>query len=627
MVSIFEKDDAGMAPWTVNAKEILNRFIIQHQCALKSNTSFDFPKPPPTAAAFHETLIIQGKTVGVSVVFEDDIIEYKPVKCSYTLQNGEALFYFNNKKLLLKTSEANAHALMNYLNAEQDYELMLQEAASRITALIDANEWSKVYDEMYQSSSCVFSKLPVKTRLDILHSFEKDFYITDYKDYFIVDLIASLMTDDAKELYTTLRQHPELVINLYRGVDDENMGDRFHELIYACFAQYFAQVDMNATVEQKHYYISERSDKTIVSVEIGKSLGDLTITQTKVGVVNTNQQLGVNPMEPVGLYYSDWNNDPEGKKDVLTYLPAIYLKYLRDKTNSENTLQFALSAAQVAGVFAGAGLLTQGATSILRIAGVLELCNATANLVLIESAYVRNKLNATEDGKKFLELWPAISTVTDVATLGIFVTSARSAMRQLGDDFGGAERRAVQREIERAEIIIAESSDNIAVFVAKPLAQKLDEIATIWKTRYPVQEMLEGRCILEDIMGQYRYSKNLGWGHTADIAPNFKGVDFYYDFTIIGNDIFAQKVVSVKTTITKDVNAWLTTKAIKDNINDLRNGLLNNGILWNGKRVRYTEAEIHVYMPKENLTPQLKSEWLNSVLQPSFLCKAYHIYQ
>jgi hypothetical protein len=52
--------------------------------------------------------------------------------------------------------------------------------------------------------------------------------------------------------------------------------------------------------------------------------------------------------------------------------------------------------------------------------------------------------------------------------------------------------------------------------------------------------MFEGRIFFEDIMGEYRYTKVDGWAHTADIAPNFIGVNFYKDFTVDGNDIFAE---------------------------------------------------------------------------------------
>lgn len=43
----------------------------------------------------------------------------------------------------------------------------------------------------------------------------------------------------------------------------------------------------------------------------------------------------------------------------------------------------------------------------------------------------------------------------------------------------------------------------------------------------PLSNMFEGRNLFEDIMGEYRYRKTEGWAHTADIADNFKAVDFY----------------------------------------------------------------------------------------------------
>ena len=57
-------------------------------------------------------------------------------------------------------------------------------------------------------------------------------------------------------------------------------------------------------------------------------------------------------------------------------------------------------------------------------------------------------------------------------------------------------------------------------------------------------------------MGHYRYKKADGWAHTSDIADNFKGVDFYKDFFELGNVISTKKVISMKTTIVKNVENW-----------------------------------------------------------------------
>jgi len=74
-------------------------------------------------------------------------------------------------------------------------------------------------------------------------------------------------------------------------------------------------------------------------------------------------------------------------------------------------------------------------------------------------------------------------------------------------------------------------ADDIASFISKPLNQKLDDISNAWKAVYP--EIFVERRLFEDIMGQYRYTKASGWGHTADIADNFKAIDFYKDFTVV----------------------------------------------------------------------------------------------
>ncbi len=85
-----------------------------------------------------------------------------------------------------------------------------------------------------------------------------------------------------------------------------------------------------------------------------------------------------------------------------------------------------------------------------------------------------------------------------------------------------------------------EEGDGLLSFVNKSIKQKLDEIANIWKTKYPLEEMFEGRSYFEEIMGEYRYTKSSGWAHTADIASNFKGVDFYKGASQ-GANIFLRK--------------------------------------------------------------------------------------
>ena len=42
-------------------------------------------------------------------------------------------------------------------------------------------------------------------------------------------------------------------------------------------------------------------------------------------------------------------------------------------------------------------------------------------------------------------------------------------------------------------------------FAAKSRPEKLEDIGNIWKTKYSVPDMLEGRTLFEDIMGKYRY--------------------------------------------------------------------------------------------------------------------------
>lgn len=149
-------------------------------------------------------------------------------------------------------------------------------------------------------------------------------------------------------------------------------------------------------------------------------------------------------------------------------------------------------------------------------------------------------------------------------------------------------------------------------FTKKSLDEKLAYIKEAWQKHYP--KLFEERGFFEKIMGEYRYKKADGWAHTTDIADNFKGVDFYKGFTEIGDDIFAETAVSMKTTTMKNVDDWLNTTAVKSNIQNLRDNIgagLDKGITWKGKTIRFEKAEIHIYTPQNNI--EIKNKWIKTL--------------
>lgn len=76
--------------------------------------------------------------------------------------------------------------------------------------------------------------------------------------------------------------------------------------------------------------------------------------------------------------------------------------------------------------------------------------------------------------------------------------------------------------------------------------------------------------------------------------------------------MYAETAVSMKTTIITDVNIWLNSKPIRDNISFLRQGIdKTKGIMSNSKKMVINKAEMHIYVPKENM--YIKDEWLNTL--------------
>jgi len=152
-----------------------------------------------------------------------------------------------------------------------------------------------------------------------------------------------------------------------------------------------------------------------------------------------------------------------------------------------------------------------------------------------------------------------------------------------------------------------EIEKRIAIFTSKTLDERLKEIDDAWKKYYP--KHFAEREFFEDLMSFYRYKATEGWKRTLEIAKNFKAVDFYKGKSI-GNQILAETAISMKTTKVKDVRQWLNSADIKKNIAFLKDGLNNlKGIDSNKHKMFINSAEIHIYMPKENITDDLLKTW------------------
>jgi hypothetical protein len=448
----FDRDKDANFPRTTFADEDISRFISLYRCAVNTNSSFTFYRPGyPNYGGLQGIIDIDSdKKARVSIILNEDLIDYKPHKNGYiNKQDGNEHLDFG--KFSIGVSSISKSEFINYLESNENTE----KAASEISRLLNSNQYKKAYELLYQASPCILSQLPYSDKIQILRNFSNEVRLDDFKDHIVISIIESINQNstDVKIFYEWLRNNPSVIYSLSKGgVDDEQTNDNLCELLYRCFNIYYsAQAEYMDDNAEGIYYIWEQRDKTLIQSQYGLN-NKLTIVQNYPGKVNKNLH-SIDPMAPVGLLYADFTNDPAGEHDMLVYMPAIYLKYLRDNKNLQNLKEFLVGAANAAGVFSGSGLLINGGKTILRIVGVIELLNATANITIYEPT-IQNKLKETEDGRKFLELWPTISIMTDVATLSIFISSARASLNQIGNSFEGVERRAIQGQIDRAETII-----------------------------------------------------------------------------------------------------------------------------------------------------------------------------
>ena len=208
----------------------------------------------------------------------------------------------------------------------------------------------------------------------------------------------------------------------------------------------------------------------------------------------------------------------------------------------------------------------------------------------------------TDKGKKsHLLSKGAVKTTMSVVVGGKILAELPKAAEKLAIKIA-----TIKKAIKEADDL-KDVSKRIASFTSKTLDDKLKEIADAWKKFYP--EVFAEREFFEDLMSFYRYKATEGWKRTLEIAKNFKAVDFYKGKSI-GNQILAETAISMKTTKAKDVRQWLNSADIKKNIAFLKDGLNKlKGIDSNKHKMFINSAEIHIYMPKENITDDLLKTW------------------
>ncbi|GHV58762.1 hypothetical protein FACS1894182_11770 [Bacteroidia bacterium] len=460
LINPFEEDEAGMSPWLTSAQQDITRLIELHRCALRKGTLYDFPQPPywPNLGTLTAKINTGNKTYNVMVQFNKDMIGYKPSKLYPELKNGTGYFYLGDCTISVVGVDQNElKSFTSYLNAETSDDAAIRSEANRITQLLNDKKWLDAYYALYQTSPCVLEQIAIKTRLQVLAQFGEEARLEDHKDHVVTSLMESMLSNssDATQLYNWAKSNPKAVISLYRGVDDENTHIRFIEALKTCFFlnEKNNLATLKSTLPKENCFIIDWSGKLWTEITYGGDLSSLAFDQKETNVQRLFLTTGVNPMQAVGVWVTDGKNS-HLESDQLMIIPAIYAKYIEQERVSKNFNDFVNVALQAGMLAGGYTLVLKGSSTILQIAGVLQMVNSAINLTL-HSQKVIVTLQKTEEGKRFLELWPTISVTMDVATLSSFVVAARKVMIDIGRDISLVEQKAIQFQIERAEAIVA----------------------------------------------------------------------------------------------------------------------------------------------------------------------------
>jgi hypothetical protein len=481
--------------------------------------------------------------------------------------------------------------------------------------------------------------------------------------------------DDAYLLLGDIKEE-KLLANLYRRVDDSFGPDNFTRLIvtlchYALRnntappndANIFVWDDSFINRSDINYKLSFQDDGNLRISVFNTEYVYHSYGYSAVRVLDSQRsQADVDPFTLVPVMFRGESQylprlgQQAGAAENILFVPAIYLMALQAKHVTAIAEATVYTTINVGSIFLGVGAVAN-AGRLIKIIVWAESAISAADVAVI---WLENDIKKLNGGDEFLRGWAMFNVAVGVASFtgeNIIKAASQNAdnftdfvygwdklkrnyrnnPEQLIDAIGPENFRKIEDQaravsgVEGAGVnratdldatftddlinskISAKRNSQLSEFARKSPSEKISEITNIWNTKYPLQEMFEGRTLFEDIMRQYRYTSASGWAHTAEISEYFKGVDFYKGASQ-GNQIFAETAVSMKTTISTNVDSWLASKAVQKNINFLKEGLDPvTGLASNNKIMFITNAEIHIYMPKANITDALNTTWMNKL--------------
>jgi hypothetical protein len=285
--------------------------------------------------------------------------------------------------------------------------------------VVNANETT--LEELKCLSPCSIKELSAGARIAFLEQINKEFAIWETWEVLINDLISLFNTEEQKStFYQSIKDNHSLIIDLYSGFSAENK-----EIFVRQFSKLAIENTAEISVQPNHYYLWD--NEPIVKVVGKKNTSDFTMYmayyQFKGAIPKTWSEYQFKPFEFLGVCYS---NDEVSNEDEIIIVPSIYLYWLYETKELEQSIQAISYFANFIGVSSAGRILIKGGAKIAQTIAIAELSSFTLDYIL-QINDVRDKIKEIDGGKEFLDSWEIVKIAVDLTTVSTDVITSFTA--------------------------------------------------------------------------------------------------------------------------------------------------------------------------------------------------------
>jgi len=341
-------------------------------------------------------------------------------------------YEFNNQTAIeLKTFSYNDFLLLStHLDLEQTLKLKalittkFNQAFRQVGGNLSILKW--LYEQAPPFVLRQREDIKLITDLEKLISFDKDGWLSWFKDSSSAILNLLISFNDIRFAYNHFHDNPKQVIAIY-SVLDSSSQQQFCVLLDALSLPLTNNTERRSDAKfnigigyslNSNLFLKNDQEKILLEskekrfVRATNSLDILNPGMHHKSAIfelfPIEQQTMFHPLDLVTLV-----DNETGEKQIVT---ALHVKLLSDQAEWDHVIKTTILVVNIIGILVSAGVLSAGVTGIAAVIAITDIVVSSIDIVAI---LFESNLKQTEEGRWFLKNWDRLSTVTGVVNISM----------------------------------------------------------------------------------------------------------------------------------------------------------------------------------------------------------------